>query len=114
MPSVCYETFGLAIAEAFACGTPVLASRIGSLNELVDEGVTGRKFNAGDPEDLARVARVMLADEVTLRRMRARARAYFEARLTEEQNYSQLMQIYSDVIAEKSDIPASNRTERRA
>jgi glycosyltransferase involved in cell wall biosynthesis len=114
MPSVCYETFGLAIAEAFACGTPVLASRIGSLNELVDEGVTGRKFTAGDPEDLARVARLMLADEVTLRRMRAQARAYFEARLTEEQNFSQLVQIYSDVIAEKSHIPASAKTERRA
>jgi glycosyltransferase involved in cell wall biosynthesis len=114
MPSVCYETFGLAIAEAFACGTPVLASRIGSLNELVDEGVTGRKFTAGDPDDLARVARVMLADEVTLRRMRAQARAYFESRLTEDKNFSQLMRIYSDVIAEKVQIQASRKTERRA
>src|ERR1700722_14153207 len=114
MPSVCYETFGLAIAEAYACGTPVLASRIGSLNELVNEGVTGRKFTAGDSEDLARGVRAMLADEVSLRRMRAAARAYFEAHLTEDKNFSQLMRIYSDVIAEKARIPASNRTMRRA
>jgi glycosyltransferase involved in cell wall biosynthesis len=114
MPSVCYETFGLAIAEAFACGTPVLASRIGSLNELIDEGVTGRKFTAGDHEDLARVVRAMLADELALRRMRAAARAYFETHLTEDKNFSQLMRIYSDVIAEKTRIPASDRTKRRA
>jgi glycosyltransferase involved in cell wall biosynthesis len=114
MPSVCYETFGLAIAEAYACGTPVLASRIGSLNELVDEGVTGRKFIAGDPDDLARAVRVMLADEVSLRRMRAAARAYFDARLTEDQNFVQLMQIYSAVIAEHAHIPASSGIERRA
>jgi glycosyltransferase involved in cell wall biosynthesis len=114
MPSVCYETFGLAIAEAYACGTPVLASRIGSLNELVEEGVTGRKFTPGDSEDLARAVRSMLADEVSLRRMRAAARAYFEARLTEDQNFAQLMQIYSDVIAEQGRAPASTRAERRA
>jgi glycosyltransferase involved in cell wall biosynthesis len=114
MPSVCYETFGLAIAEAYACGTPVLASRIGSLNELVEEGVTGRKFIPGNAADLATTARAMLADEVALRRMRAAARAYFETHLTEEQNFTQLMQIYSDVITEQARIPLTTKVERRA
>lgn len=99
MPSECYEAFGLVIAEAFACGTPVLASKIGSMDELVEEGVTGRKFTAGDPLDLARGVREMLADQVGLRRMRVNARAYFDANFTEEENFSQLMQIYADVIA---------------
>jgi glycosyltransferase involved in cell wall biosynthesis len=98
VPSVCYETFGLVIAESFACGTPVLVSRIGSLDELVVEGVTGRKFTAGDAQDLAHRAQEMLADQRTLRRMRAQARAYFDAHLTEDQNFVQLMKIYSDVI----------------
>jgi glycosyltransferase involved in cell wall biosynthesis len=100
VPSECYEGFPMVIAESFACGTPVLASRIGSLEELIDEGVTGRKFTAGDPEDLAQAVRVMLADETGLRHMRANARAYFDAHLTAEQNYAQLMKIYSEVIAE--------------
>ena len=78
----------------------MLASRIGSLEELVDEGVTGRKFAATDAEVLAKAVRIMLNDEVGLRRMRANARAYFEAHLTEQANYTELMNIYSDVIAE--------------
>ena len=75
-------------------------SRIGSLDELVDERLTGRKFNAGDPNDLAKVAGEMLADEVGLREMRSNARAYFDAHLTEERNFAQLMKIYSDVMAQ--------------
>jgi glycosyltransferase involved in cell wall biosynthesis len=100
VPSECYEGFPMVIAEAFACGTPVLASRIGSLDELIDEGVTGKKFTAGDPQDLANAVRVMLADEADLRHMRANARAYFDAHLTEERNYVQLMKIYSEAITE--------------
>ena len=99
MPSECYEAFGLVIAEAFACGTPVLASRIGSMDELIEEGVNGRKFNAGDAQDLARGVRVMLAERAELRRMRKNAREYFDAHLTEEHNFKQLMQIYTDLIA---------------
>jgi glycosyltransferase involved in cell wall biosynthesis len=98
MPSVCYETFGLVIAEAFACGTPVLASRLGSMEELVDEGVTGRKFVAGDPAELARGVRLMLGDELELCRMRIQARAYFERHLTESRNFALLMGIYREVV----------------
>jgi glycosyltransferase involved in cell wall biosynthesis len=100
VPSEWYEAFGMVVGESFACGTPVLASRIGSLDELVDERLTGRKFNAGDPNDLAKVAGEMLADEVGLREMRSNARAYFDAHLTEERNFAQLMKIYSDVMAQ--------------
>ena len=99
IPSEWYEGFPMVIAESFACGTPVLASRIGSMEELIDEGKTGRKFTAGDPDDLAKQLQSMLKDSETLGRMREKSREYFETHLTEERNYTQLMRIYSDVLA---------------
>src|SRR5690606_14931584 len=53
-PSVWYESFGRVAIEALAKGTPVIVSDMGAMAELVDDGVTGRKFAAGDAADLAR------------------------------------------------------------
>jgi glycosyltransferase involved in cell wall biosynthesis len=96
MPSVCYETFGRAIAEAFAVGTPVVASRLGSMNELVDEGRTGWKFTAGDPLDLAaKVRRVATVEPGELSAIRRQARTVFAARFAPELNLARLLEIYA-------------------
>jgi glycosyltransferase involved in cell wall biosynthesis len=100
IPSEWYEGFPMVIAESFACGTPVLASRIGSLDELIEDGVTGRKFTPGNPEDLAAAVRSLLGDDASLVRMRTNARAYFDAQLTEQQNFARLTRAYTEVIAE--------------
>jgi len=54
-PSLWYENSPLVIQEAFSVGVPVVASRLGALIEKVDEGRTGRLFEPGDVDDLARV-----------------------------------------------------------
>src|SRR5579862_2357346 len=53
LPSECYENFPMTIAEAFSCGTPVLCSRLGAMQETVTDGRTGMHFSPGDPADLA-------------------------------------------------------------
>ena len=45
VPSLCYETFGLTAAEAFAHGTPVIARQIGALSEIVEQAGGGRLFD---------------------------------------------------------------------
>lgn len=93
-PSECYENFPMAVAEAFACGTPVLCSRIGALQEIVADGRTGLHFTPADPQDLA--AKVQWAwehrDDMAI--MGKEARAEFEAKYTAEKNYLMLMELY--------------------
>ena len=100
MPSICFETFGLVIIEAFSVGTPVIASRIGVLPELVEDGVTGLLFNPGDADDLADKLQWAQAHPEQMRSMGEAARAKYEAFYTAETNYQQLMTIYRDAIAE--------------
>ncbi len=95
VPSLWYETFGRTIAEAYAGGTPVVASRLGAMAELVEEGITGRLFEAGNAVDLAvSVRRVVEAPPADRAAMRRQTRAAFEARFTPAQNYDRLMEIY--------------------
>ena len=95
MPSEWYETFGMVVLEAYACGTPVVASRIGSLAEIVLDGETGLHFKAGDPVDLAqRVSHLAERPELA-HRMGRRAREIFLEKYTAEKNLELLMEIYS-------------------
>lgn len=55
VPSLWYENAPRVVAEGFAAGVPVVASRIGALAEKVQEGFDGLLFTPGDPKDLARV-----------------------------------------------------------
>ncbi len=94
LPSECYEGFPLVLAEAFACGTPVIASRLGAMAEIVDHGRTGLLFEAGNPADL--VSRVRYASEntVLMRQLGAQGRAEYEKKYTANANYESLIHIY--------------------
>ncbi|MFG3120680.1 glycogen synthase [Streptomyces sp. NPDC048201] len=75
-PSV-YEPLGIVNLEAMACGTPVVASRVGGIPEVVDDGRTGLLVDTGDDfeANLARALDTVLADPVAARRMGEAGRA---------------------------------------
>jgi glycosyltransferase involved in cell wall biosynthesis len=93
-PSEWYEGFPLTIAEAFACGTPVLASRLGAMAEIVEDGRTGLLFFPGDSEDLAAKARRAWEHEAETEEMGRGARREYEEKYTAERNYHALISIY--------------------
>jgi glycosyltransferase involved in cell wall biosynthesis len=96
-PSEWYETFGQVAIEAFAKGTPVIASNIGAIPELVNVQ-SGLLFHPGNPADLAAKIDWLLAHPLELARLRLTARAEFEAKYTADLNYPQLLKIYHSAI----------------
>lgn len=92
--SECYENFPVAIIEAFASATPVIASRRGAMAELVIEGVTGLLFDPGDTDDLAQKIRWSASHPEEMRGMGRNARREYESRYTPDRNYQMLMDIY--------------------
>lgn len=96
VPSIWYEGFGLTVIEAFACGTPVVASRIGSLAELVDDGVNGLLFSTGDPRALAAAAERLLSDPARALEIGRRARTTHAQLFSPGPNLVALEAIYDD------------------
>lgn len=99
VPSICYENSPRTIVEAFSCGLPVIASRLGSLPNIVHDGVTGLLFEPSNPTDLARKIAWAQAHPIEMMRMGRAARAEYEAQYTPERNHEILMDIYEDAIA---------------
>ena len=98
-PSEWYETFGMVIVEAFACGVPVIASRLGAIEEVVEAGQTGLLFNPGDAADLAAKVRWAIDHPEALVTMGQKARQVYEAKYTSTQNYTMLLDIYTRAIS---------------
>jgi glycosyltransferase involved in cell wall biosynthesis len=62
-PTLRLESFGIVIAEAMACGKPVIASRIGSIPSVIEDGIDGILFKPGDYEELAMRIKSLLNDK---------------------------------------------------
>jgi glycosyltransferase involved in cell wall biosynthesis len=98
-PSEWYEGFPMTITEAFAAGTPVIASNLGAAAEIVRDEFSGWKFIPGDAEDLAAVVQKAWADPEELRRRGALARKQYDEQYSLKMNFPMLMSIYNTAIA---------------
>ena len=99
-PSLWNEGFGRVVAESYMAGTPVVASAMGSIAEIVQSGETGGLFRPGDPQDLVRQAqKIVTLSEEAYQQLRRNARAYYEKRFTPSANLAMLLRIYQGLLA---------------
>jgi glycosyltransferase involved in cell wall biosynthesis len=94
-PSLCNENSPITIAEAFACGLPVVSSDIGAVAEIVEHRRTGLNFNTGSSDALAEAVRWLWERPEQSSRMRYEARKEYEMKYTAAVNYPLLEEIYS-------------------
>jgi len=94
MPSEWYEGFPMTIREAFACGKPVIASRMGAMAEIITDGENGLLFEPGNHDDLAEKVKWLAEHKESAIQMGKNARQEFESKYTAEKNYEILMNIY--------------------
>lgn len=97
MPSR-WESFGLAAAEAMAAERPVIASKVGGLQELVQENITGLLVEAGDVAGLAE-AMVRLGSDAALRqRLGSQGRARIVERFSQDRMVDQMLALYEELM----------------
>ena len=92
-PSACWETFGLAAAEAMSVGTPSVVANLGGLPDIVQDGRFGEVFEAGNAETCA-AAIDRLLNRPDYDEMCAAAKREAETKYSEDANFGQLMRVY--------------------
>ncbi|HEU4471727.1 MAG TPA: glycosyltransferase [Flavisolibacter sp.] len=98
-PSIWYEGMPLSIIEAFACGTPVIASELGAMKSMITAGYDGLHFEAGNAADLERcLEQWMNMEPAEKQHYRNNARRTYEKLYTPEKNIQALLDIYSSVL----------------
>ncbi len=98
VPSKCFEMCPLVISEAMSHGLPVIASRIGGLAEIVDDGITGLLFEPGNAEELAEKMTLLWENPDLCRRMGQAGREKAIREYSEDVYYGRLMAVYKRAI----------------
>ncbi|MDA7662514.1 glycosyltransferase [Pirellulaceae bacterium] len=101
VPSLYYEPFGLVVIEAFSAATPVIASRLGSLADLVSHEHDGMLFSANDQVDLNEKLIAFFSDSQQHESYQRNALQTFHSKFTKEKNLELLLSIYDQAIAER-------------
>ena len=94
------EAFGLVLAEAMACGAPIVGTRSGSLPEVVEEGKTGLLVPPRNPKELATAIQTLCTDPALRHKMSAQALERVKARFTVEEAVMKTIDIYEKLYKE--------------
>lgn len=96
--STCYEGFPMVLVEAMLSGRPVIATRIGGIPEIVEDGVTGLLFEPGNVDDLAEKIRLLWNQPELCRQMGQAGRDKALREYSKEKYYQRLMDVYNRAI----------------
>jgi glycosyltransferase involved in cell wall biosynthesis len=98
VPSLWYENLPNTILESYACGTPVLASDIGSLTGCVNNNETGYLFQPNNPNRLAKYLEKCLDNPQEMLRMGQTARAVALERYSARKHIQSLEELFSELL----------------
>jgi len=97
-PTLADEAFGISICEAMACGVATVATRVGGIPELIQNGDTGFLTQPGNEMELAEKIQILLADERLRRDMGERASQTVEKNFTWEKVADRLQKAYAHAL----------------
>jgi glycosyltransferase involved in cell wall biosynthesis len=98
VPSEWYENLPYVAVESLSLGTPVLASRIGGLAEMVSHGANGWTFSCGDTRDLHGAMLRVLSDGPPTKEFSERCRSFYQDRYSGPVVYRSLMSVYEPLV----------------
>lgn len=100
-PSEWYENCPMSVLEAMAYGKPVVGSHMGGIPELIDEGVTGLLYEAGNVDELGNALNRLMADRELRQHMGRAARERVEQNFSLDRHNADLMAIYESVVSKQ-------------
>ncbi|MBY0359184.1 MAG: glycosyltransferase family 4 protein [Candidatus Obscuribacterales bacterium] len=100
-PSIWYENSPLALIEALAKGTPVVASKIGAAEQMIGDQC-GVLFSVGDADEMSARVENLFFNQYSLAKMRINARKKYETVYGAERNYKTLIDVYAQAMKQSS------------
>lgn len=92
-----YEIFGISVLEAYSCGKPVIASRVGGLKDLVIDGITGLLFTIENTGQLARSLFFILEDNIRAKKMGLKGKQFVKKNFNIENIVDQFVILYKEI-----------------
>lgn len=106
-----YETFPMGLLEAYSCGKPVIASRVGGLKDLVIDKVTGLSVEPGGTKQLANSIRYLLNNDDKAEEMGLRGKQFVKKNFAIEKVVDRLARLYEGIIDNKAHRTFRSTTE---
>lgn len=108
VPSLCYENLPIVAIEAMAHSAPIVAHRIGSLPEVVDDGVTGLLCEVAEPDAMAQRLSALATDDALVERLGAEGRRVALERYRPSMHVARLLSLFDELTDRRARVSAAD------